>query len=191
MKNHAQRQAKLNRQIRIARLSATCRSAWRRPPAKRVFTDPNRHVTALSQTPIILGPVRKSMLLSGDCITTVGVKLMRHLQCPGWNSPQPCQLGTDPCNNATPDDVGDPTALPSLLHQIAGQVDLFLADGAYDGEPTCVALPERCDSAIKIVIPASENAVLSPDAAQNPRIRDHHIVDIAAHGRMAWQKASD
>ncbi len=90
----------------------------------------------------------------------------------------------------TPDDVGDPTALPSLLDQIAGRVDLFLADGAYDGEPTCAALTERFGSAIKVAIPPPKNAVLSPDAAQNPSIRDHHIADIAAHGRMAWQKAS-
>jgi hypothetical protein len=33
--------------------------------------------------------------------------------------------------------------------QIDGPVDLFLADGAYDGEPTVEALPERFGSAIK------------------------------------------
>jgi hypothetical protein len=44
------------------------------------------------------------------------------------------------CSELTPDDVGDPTALPSLLDQIHGRVDLFLADGAYNGEPTCAAL---------------------------------------------------
>lgn len=33
----------------------------------------------------------------------------------------------------TTDDVGDPTALPELLDQVDGPVDLFLADGADDG----------------------------------------------------------
>jgi hypothetical protein len=94
------------------------------------------------------------------------------------------------CSELTPDDVGDPTALPSLLDQIDGRVDLFLADGAYDGEPTCAALTERFGLAIKVAVPPRKNAVLSPDAAPNPSIRDHHIADIAAHGRLAWQKAS-
>jgi hypothetical protein len=31
---------------------------------------------------------------------------------------------------------------------------------------------------------------LIPDVAQNPSIRERHIIDIAAHGRMAWQKSS-
>jgi hypothetical protein len=80
--------------------------------------------------------------------------------------------------------------LPSLLDQIDGRVDLCLADGAYDGGPTCAALTERFGSAIKVAVPPPNNAVLSPGAAQDPSIRDHHIADIAAHGRVAWQKAS-
>ena len=35
------------------------------------------------------------------------------------------------CADLTEDDVGDTTALPGLLDQIDGPVDLFLADGAY------------------------------------------------------------
>ena len=40
------------------------------------------------------------------------------------------------CSELTTDEVGDPTALPDLLDQVDSPVDLFLADGAYDGEPT-------------------------------------------------------
>jgi hypothetical protein len=40
------------------------------------------------------------------------------------------------CSDLTPDDVGDPTALPDLLGQIDGPVSKFIADGAYDGAPT-------------------------------------------------------
>jgi hypothetical protein len=90
----------------------------------------------------------------------------------------------------TADDIGDPTALPRLLDQIDGPVEMFLADGAYDGEPTCAVLTERSGSSIKVTIPPPKNAVLSPDAARNPSIRDRHIADMAAHGRMAWQTSS-
>jgi hypothetical protein len=83
------------------------------------------------------------------------------------------------CSDLTGDDIGDPTALPGLLDQIDGPVDLFLADGAYDGEPTVEALTERFGSAIKVTIPPPKNAVLSPDASQNPSIRDRHIAEIA------------
>ena len=94
------------------------------------------------------------------------------------------------CFDLTADDVGDPTALPSLLDQTDGPVDLFLANGAYDGEPTVEALTERLGSAIQVTIPPPKNAVLSPDASRNPSIRDRHIAEIEADGRMAWQKSS-
>jgi hypothetical protein len=94
------------------------------------------------------------------------------------------------CSDLTTDDIGDPTALPNLLDQIDGPVNLFLADGAYDGEPTCDLLAKRFGSKIEVTIPPPRNAALSPDAAQHPTVRDHHIVEIQAHGRMAWQKTS-
>jgi hypothetical protein len=93
------------------------------------------------------------------------------------------------CSDLTADDIGDPTALPGLLDQIGSPVDLFLADGAYDGEPTVEALTERFGATIKVTIPPPKNAILSPDAARNSSIRDHHIADIAAHCRMAWQQS--
>ena len=94
------------------------------------------------------------------------------------------------CSDLTTDDIGDPTALPDLLDQIDGPVDLFLADRAYDGGPTCDVLAERFGSKIEVKIPPPKNAALSPNAAQHPTVRDRHIVEIQAHGRMAWQKTS-
>jgi hypothetical protein len=94
------------------------------------------------------------------------------------------------CSDLTTDDVGDPTALPELLDQVDGLVDLFLADGAYDGEPTSEMLAARFGSMIEVTIPPPRNAVLSPNAAENPTARDCHIVEIAAHGRIAWQKTT-
>ena len=94
------------------------------------------------------------------------------------------------CSDLTTDDIGDPTALPDLLDQVDGPVALFLADGAYDGEPTSDLLAARFGSKIEVTIPPPKNAILSPNPAQNPSIRDRHIADIRAHGRMAWQKSS-
>ena len=85
----------------------------------------------------------------------------------------------------TTDDIGDQTSLPGLLDQIGGPVDLFLADTAYDGEPKIKVLSDRFSALIEVTIPPPKNAVLSPSAAHNLSIRDRHIADITAHGRMA------
>ncbi|AXI49203.1 IS5/IS1182 family transposase (plasmid) [Sulfitobacter sp. SK012] len=94
------------------------------------------------------------------------------------------------CADLTTDDVGDPTALPDLLDQVDGPVDLFFADGAYDGEPTSDLLAARFGSMIEVTIPPPKNAILSLNAAKDPTARDGHIAEIATHGRMAWQKAT-
>jgi hypothetical protein len=94
------------------------------------------------------------------------------------------------CSDLTKDDVGDPTALPDLLDQVDGPVDRFLADGAYDGEPTSALRAVRFGSMIEITIPPPKNAILSLNAAKDPTARDGHIAEIAALGRVAWQKAS-
>jgi len=67
------------------------------------------------------------------------------------------------CSDLTKDDVGDPTALPDLLDQIDGPVDLFLAEGACDGEATSDLLAARFGSTIKVTIPPPQNAILSPN----------------------------
>lgn len=100
-------------------------------------------------------------------------------------------LGLDPvsgqigCSDLTTDDIGDPTALPSLLDQIDAPVDPFLADGAYDGEPTVQALTERFGSAIKVTIPPLKNAVLSPEAAQGAQLRKPE------NGGQDWRPGSE
>lgn len=94
------------------------------------------------------------------------------------------------CSDLATDDIGDPTALPGLLDQIDGPVALFLADGAYDGGPTCDILAERLGPMNEVTIPPPKNAVLSPNAVQYPTARDHHIAEIRTHGRMVWQKTS-
>jgi len=95
------------------------------------------------------------------------------------------------CSDLTTDDIGDPTALSGLLDQVYGPVDLFLADGAYDGKPTSDLLAARFGSMTEVIIPPPNNAVFSPDAAQHPTSRDRHIAEIESKGRIAWQKSSD
>jgi hypothetical protein len=76
------------------------------------------------------------------------------------------------------------------LDLVSGQIvcsDLTTDD---IGEPTVKALTDRFGAIIEVTIPPPKNAILSPDAAQNPSIRDRHIAEIEAHGRMAWQKSS-
>lgn len=91
------------------------------------------------------------------------------------------------CSDLTKDDVGDPTALPDLLDQIDVDVTRFIADGAYDGDPTSDLLTDRFGVNVEIIIPPPKNATLSPAAAVQPTLRDTHIAAITTGGRMAWQ----
>jgi hypothetical protein len=63
-------------------------------------------------------------------------------------------------------------------------------DGAYDGEPTSDLPVARFGSTIEVTIPPPKNAVLSPNAAQDPTVRDRHIADISVRGWMGSQRAS-
>ena len=94
------------------------------------------------------------------------------------------------CSDLTTDGVGDPTALPGLLDQIDGDVTRFIADGAYDGDPSSEMLLARFGGDIQIVIPPPKNAILSADAQDNPTLRDQRITAIRTGGRMAWQVSS-
>ena len=94
------------------------------------------------------------------------------------------------CSDLTTEDVGDPTALPNLFDQVEGSADTFIADGAYDGEPISTLLAARFGSTIAVTIPPPIDATLSPYAAHNPTTRDTHITEIAARGRIVWQKAT-
>lgn len=94
------------------------------------------------------------------------------------------------CSDLTPDDVGDPTALPDLLDQIDRPVNLFLADGAYDGSATRDLLVKRFGATLEVAIPPPRNATFSSNMARDPSLRDHHIAHIKTNGRIAWQKTS-
>ena len=95
------------------------------------------------------------------------------------------------CADLTPDDVGDTTALPGLLGQLGALVARLLTDGAYDGAPTRDLLRQRHGEAIAVVLvmPSPKNAVISPQPAHDPSIRDRHNAKIRRYDRMAWQVA--
>ena len=40
------------------------------------------------------------------------------------------------------------------------------------------------------VIPPPKNAVIRPQSARDPTVRDRHIAQIRSNGRMAWQAAT-
>ena len=94
------------------------------------------------------------------------------------------------CADLTHDDVGDSTALPGLLDQMDAPVTGFLADGAYDGASTRDLLRERYGETLDVVIPPPKNAVIRPQSARDPTVRDRHIAQIRSNGRMAWQVAT-
>jgi hypothetical protein len=94
------------------------------------------------------------------------------------------------CSDLTLDNIGDPSALPGLLDQVDDTVIRFLADGAYDGSPTSDLLEARFGDAVEIIIPPPKNAVPSPQSMTDPTLRDRHIAEIHACGRLAWQVSS-
>lgn len=79
---------------------------------------------------------------------------------------------------------------PQLLDQIDGDVTRFIADGAYDGDPTSALLAERFGPVIEIIISPPKTSFLSPDADENRTHRDQRITAIATRGRMASQASS-
>jgi hypothetical protein len=90
------------------------------------------------------------------------------------------------CSDLITDDTGDPTALPVLLDQVNGPVDLFLTDCAYDGNPTSDLLAAQFGSMIEVIIPPPKNGVFSLNVAQHPTPRYCHIAEIECNGRLAW-----
>lgn len=92
----------------------------------------------------------------------------------------------------TDKDAGDPDQIDDILAQIGSPVGLFMANGAYDGNPVYDAV--RChspDLRSEVVIPPRKTAVLSREDKREYTERERHILELAAKGRIAWQKAHD
>ena len=90
----------------------------------------------------------------------------------------------------TEKDVDDAARTGALLDQVTDPIASFTADGAYDQDRVYEAVTERHPDAA-VVVPPRSTATLSASAGTAPTRRDQHIQEIAAHGRMGWQKSSD
>ena len=88
----------------------------------------------------------------------------------------------------TDQDAGDASQVEALLDQFDTPIGQFTADGAYDGNPTYVAVTTHSADAA-VVIPPSANAVKQPGADPSSQ-RERHIAAIIADGRMKWQAAT-
>ena len=74
-----------------------------------------------------------------------------------------------------------------------GYIRRVFADGAYDGAPVTAAIrvarPPRFPP--KIIVPPQKQAIPPPGQAHSGTERGCHAAEIAAYGRMAWQKNND
>src|SRR5215212_3120039 len=89
----------------------------------------------------------------------------------------------------TTHDVDDGSQGGPLLDQVTGPLASFTGDGAYDRKDAYGAVIERHPDA-RVIVPPRSGAVPSKTAETAPTQRDQHLLLIAEHGRMGWQKAS-
>jgi Transposase DDE domain len=92
----------------------------------------------------------------------------------------------------TDSDTADASMAGPLVEHAGGRIRSVTADGAYDGAPVYDAIraarPPR--SPPRIVIPPAARSIPDPGTPHGGTEREQHAATIAAHGRMAWQKAS-
>ena len=90
----------------------------------------------------------------------------------------------------TDDDTSDAAMIGELVASSGGRIRTVIADGAYDGAPAYqairAAMPER--SPPRIVIPPGKASIPDKDEPHGGTERERHAAEIAACGRMAWQR---
>ena len=89
-------------------------------------------------------------------------------------------------SDLTVKEVGDTTALQSLLDQVDG-FEVFMADGAYDSDKVYQQIKQK-QGAAQIVIPPPKNAVPGSSAHS---ARNDAVESINRLGRLGWQGESD
>ncbi len=95
-----------------------------------------------------------------------------------------------PCSRVLTDShEQDPSEVPTLLDQIEGDIDRFVADGIYDQAPVYSAVENHSPGA-QVIIPPRKNAVVSPTGTTSPTQRDRHIMAIEREGRFAWKRTA-
>ena len=91
----------------------------------------------------------------------------------------------------TDSDTADVNMVGSLVGRAGGRIRSVIADGAYDGAPVYAAIravrPPRWPP--KIVVPPSAPSIPTRGVAHGGTERERHAPQIAARGRIEWQKA--
>ena len=80
----------------------------------------------------------------------------------------------------------DPSQIPILLSQIDQNVEMMIADGAYDTQGVYDTLYHHKSGPIKGLMPPRKDAVIS--SSDSPTRRDQNIRAIKEKGRLKWQK---
>jgi len=90
----------------------------------------------------------------------------------------------------TDDDTSDAAMIGELVASSGGNIRAVIADGAYDGAPVYQAIrtarPSR--SPPRIIIPPGKASLPAKGEPHGGSERERHCAEIAARGRMAWQK---
>src|SRR5271155_2086647 len=89
----------------------------------------------------------------------------------------------------TTNDVDDGSQVGPLLDQIDDPIASLTGDGAYDQGGVYDEVAARPPDAA-VIVPPRSSGVPSETAENAPTPRDRHLLAIAEHGRMGWQKAS-
>ena len=90
----------------------------------------------------------------------------------------------------TDDDTSDEAMIGGLVADSGGRIRAVIADGAYDGAPVYQAIRAARPrwSPPKIVIPPGKASIPAKDEPHGGTERERHCAEIAARGRMAWQR---
>jgi hypothetical protein len=97
--------------------------------------------------------------------------------------------GTIVASTLTSKEIDDAAELGALLDQVDAPLAAVVADGAYDQDRVYDDVAEHSAEAA-VVVPPRSTAVLSASAETDPTQRDRHILVMAEHGRMSWQRTS-
>ncbi len=90
----------------------------------------------------------------------------------------------------TDDDTSDAAMIGDLVAHSDGTIRSVIANGAYDGAPVTQAIraARPPNSPQKVVIPPGTSSIPAIGEPHGGTERERHAAEIAAHGRMAWQR---
>jgi hypothetical protein len=86
----------------------------------------------------------------------------------------------------------DAAVLPEVMDQVDGRIDRFLADGAFDGQPTYDLLISRRQGLPipEVIVPPRRADRVRSRELDMIRQRDRHIAYVQTHGKRTWQTAT-